>query len=464
MRLLKPRASAHPDHQGTAGRSLSVEAFEYLSAGEGAALARLSGRREPSARYPRLALLVEHAGAEERVDALPSAPGQDPADVWRAGFPLAESLVRDPEVGFTLLVDGEERISLPLPVSHAAAEAPELDDEREEGENDRARLLRQLKASQWARDGLVNQLTDEREARNGAELQLWALRRREAQLKEELDAAREQSAALEHDHGERQELEAQLAALQAIRRSDETELADHRRKVASLREELAEMGQRLAELEARLQRTGGSSFALEEQLQEDNEARGEAEQRLGVAEQQLHNLRAELVEARRAAEEAERRAEDAEQRLREIERRADAGDELEEAAGGELDRGAPVVAFPAAGPCSECEASGVCPRCEGTGRRLARPCRGCGGTGRCPMCGGTGMLQPGAQPRQAPRVHNEDLDAARTIAIEMAINENSRDEIERYIRQNFDVLDALLDEVYSTLEAGPPASAAPRDG
>jgi hypothetical protein len=48
----------------------------------------------------------------------------------------------------------------------------------------------------------------------------------------------------------------------------------------------------------------------------------------------------------------------------------------------------------------------------------------------------------------------EDLEGARLIALNMALNGNSREEIDRYLAENFDLADrdALLDEVYASVE------------
>jgi DivIVA domain-containing protein len=49
---------------------------------------------------------------------------------------------------------------------------------------------------------------------------------------------------------------------------------------------------------------------------------------------------------------------------------------------------------------------------------------------------------------------DEDLEGARLIALNMALNGQSRDETDKYLAENFDLSDrdALLDEVYATVE------------
>jgi hypothetical protein len=48
----------------------------------------------------------------------------------------------------------------------------------------------------------------------------------------------------------------------------------------------------------------------------------------------------------------------------------------------------------------------------------------------------------------------EDVEGARLIALNMALNGQSRAETDRYLAENFDISDrdALLDEVYATVE------------
>jgi hypothetical protein len=49
---------------------------------------------------------------------------------------------------------------------------------------------------------------------------------------------------------------------------------------------------------------------------------------------------------------------------------------------------------------------------------------------------------------------DEDLEGARLIALNMALNGNSREDIDGYLAENFDLVDrdALLDEVYASVE------------
>ena len=60
--------------------------------------------------------------------------------------------------------------------------------------------------------------------------------------------------------------------------------------------------------------------------------------------------------------------------------------------------------------------------------------------------------EPG--PAGAPSDGATDLEAARLVALNMALNGSPRDETDRYLAENFDLADrsALLDEVYASVE------------
>ena len=62
----------------------------------------------------------------------------------------------------------------------------------------------------------------------------------------------------------------------------------------------------------------------------------------------------------------------------------------------------------------------------------------------------------GAGAAAAPSAAEEgdDVEGARLIALNMALNGQSREETDRYLAENFDLSDrsALLDEVYATVE------------
>ena len=62
--------------------------------------------------------------------------------------------------------------------------------------------------------------------------------------------------------------------------------------------------------------------------------------------------------------------------------------------------------------------------------------------------------EPAASAAAGAEGDDEDLEGARLIALNMALNGQSRDETDKYLAENFDLndRDALLDEVYATVE------------
>jgi hypothetical protein len=54
----------------------------------------------------------------------------------------------------------------------------------------------------------------------------------------------------------------------------------------------------------------------------------------------------------------------------------------------------------------------------------------------------------------APAGDGDDVEGARLVALNMALNGDPREETDRYLAENFDLADrqALLDEVYATVE------------
>jgi hypothetical protein len=58
------------------------------------------------------------------------------------------------------------------------------------------------------------------------------------------------------------------------------------------------------------------------------------------------------------------------------------------------------------------------------------------------------------QTAQAEPAGGGDVEGARLVALNMALNGTARDDTDRYLAENFDLADrsALLDEVYSTVE------------
>jgi len=64
------------------------------------------------------------------------------------------------------------------------------------------------------------------------------------------------------------------------------------------------------------------------------------------------------------------------------------------------------------------------------------------------------VVRPVEDPAEQPTSAGGDIEGARLVALNMALNGSPREETDRYIAENFDVPDrkALLDEVYATIE------------
>ena len=62
--------------------------------------------------------------------------------------------------------------------------------------------------------------------------------------------------------------------------------------------------------------------------------------------------------------------------------------------------------------------------------------------------------EPEPQAGEAPTQAGDDLEGARLIALNMALNGTPRDEVDRYLQENFDLADraALVEEVYASVE------------
>ena len=105
-------------------------------------------------------------------------------------------------------------------------------------------------------------------------------------------------------------------------------------------------------------------------------------------------------------------------------------------------------------------------RADRRGRRDRRGARGRRPTRRRPSTSGVPLTEPRSRPapsrppharaagRAPPRDDDDDVEGARLIALNMALNGQSREETDKYLAENFDLSDraALLDEVYATVE------------
>jgi hypothetical protein len=62
--------------------------------------------------------------------------------------------------------------------------------------------------------------------------------------------------------------------------------------------------------------------------------------------------------------------------------------------------------------------------------------------------------QPGTAKHEQAPAGGGDLDGARLVALNMALNGESREQADRYLRENYQLSDRakLLDEVYAAIE------------
>jgi DivIVA domain-containing protein len=75
-------------------------------------------------------------------------------------------------------------------------------------------------------------------------------------------------------------------------------------------------------------------------------------------------------------------------------------------------------------------------------------------TGEAPVRAAEEEVAPEATPSGSGSGGDEDVEGARLIALNMALNGTARDETDRYLAENFDLANrgALLDEVYASVE------------
>jgi len=64
------------------------------------------------------------------------------------------------------------------------------------------------------------------------------------------------------------------------------------------------------------------------------------------------------------------------------------------------------------------------------------------------------MGPPEPEVHEEPGQTTDDIEGARLIALNMALNGTPRDEVDRYLAENFDLSDraSLIEEVYTSVE------------
>jgi hypothetical protein len=304
--------------------AFAVDTFEYVEAGSGVALLRLSGSWEAGPPAADVSLVVEAGGERVLLDALP-APGADDGS-WRAAYSASPELLAG---SFELVVGGEPAVALPAPVEHGAAakaepQAAEPDTVPEpQPEPAHApqsppqplfRRRRQRAPEPKLTDDLRDALAAEREARQDAAEERARAQRAEALLADELRKTVGKTEQLieridGYEHG-RISFEEELAA---VRRTHAELLAEareeHAREVGGLREELdaarSELAAALADVEALNEHVDTLHEAHSLELGAARQQRDAAEQRHAALEQQLAEAGAAVEDLRARLDERE---------------------------------------------------------------------------------------------------------------------------------------------------------------
>jgi hypothetical protein len=311
--------------------AFTVEEFEFVEAGPGLALLRLSGAWHDAAPEEAVPLVALSGGQRLTLAALPAPPSADGA--WRAAYSASPELLRDPGAAFELEPAAGAAIPLPRPVEHGASdgavevEAVEVEAVEVEAvqpappasEPPRAipeerpvsrifgRRRQQAPQQLESHAALMEALAAERHARQAAERiaaeEHARAQHAEAVLADELRSTvgktEELIARIDgYEHG-RVSFEEEL---DAVRRTHADLLAEteheHRREVRGLREQLAETQRELStandELDAANHHIDTLNDAHSLELGAARSQRDTAERQLAEARATIEGLRARL--------------------------------------------------------------------------------------------------------------------------------------------------------------------------
>jgi hypothetical protein len=284
-----------------------VEKFEYVEAGPGVALLRLSGAWPGGNPSGDVELVVVAGGEPVELAPLP-APGAADGS-WRAAYSASPDQLGG---SFELVADGEPPVALPAPVAHGAAEPaaaaaaePEPEPEPESAPPPPPKPLfrrrRQSTPEPQPTDDLREALAAEREARQEAAEERARAQRAETLLAEELRKTVGKTEELidridGYEHG-RISFEEELTA---VRRTHADLLAEareeHALEVAGLREELdvarRDLSAALDDVEALNDHVDTLNNAHVLELGAARQQRDAAEHRHAALEQQLAEARA----------------------------------------------------------------------------------------------------------------------------------------------------------------------------
>jgi hypothetical protein len=303
--------------------AFEVETFEYVEAGPGVALLRLSGVWRPRTPEGEIELVV--VAGDERVGLAPlPAPGADDG-TWRAAYSVAPELLAG---RFELVAPEAEPVGLPAPVEHGAEPEPVVEPDPAPVPDPEPtyapppppqRLFgRRPQSEPEPTDDVHHALAAERHARQQAEAAAAEERARaqraESLLAEELRKTVGKTEELidridGYEHG-RVSFEQELAA---VRRTHADLLAeareDHAHEVAGLREELdvsrRELAAALDDVDALNDHVDTLHDAHSLELGAARQQRDAAEQRHRALEQQVADQLAAIAAMRTQLEERE---------------------------------------------------------------------------------------------------------------------------------------------------------------
>jgi hypothetical protein len=289
--------------------AFAVETFEYVEAGPGIALLRLSGVWQAGSPAADVSLVVAAGGERVVLDALP-APGADDG-TWRSAYSASPELLGG---SFSLVAEGEPPVVLPAPVEHGAVPEPEPEYVPPPPPQPLFRRRRQSTPEPPPADDLRQALEAEREARQEAAEERARAQRAEALLADELRKTVGKTEELieridGYEHG-RISFEEELAA---VRRTHADLLAEareeHALEVTGLREELdvarSELAAALDDVDALNDHVDTLHEAHSLELGAARQQRDAAEQRHAALEHQVAETGAALEQLRAQLDERE---------------------------------------------------------------------------------------------------------------------------------------------------------------
>ena len=297
--MLKPRPA------------FAVETFEYVEAGPGLALLRLSGVWQAGEPAGHVQLVVDVDG--ERVELAPlPAPGAEDG-TWRGAYSAGPELLGG---SFELVADGAVPVALPAPVAHGAAVEPEPEPEPAYVPPPPPQRLfkRRRQTEPEHTDAVREAMAAEREARQEAAVERARAQRAEALLAEELrKTVGKTEELIERIDGYEHSRVSFEEELQAVRRTHAELLAEareeHAIEVGTLRDELdtarRDLAAALDDVDALNDHVDTLHDAHSLELGAARQQRDAADQRNATLEQQLADATADVEALRTRLDERE---------------------------------------------------------------------------------------------------------------------------------------------------------------